>query len=428
MGLFKKIFKGIGKVFKKIGKGIKSAFKKFGKFMGKIGILGQIAMMFILPGVGNAFLAKIGSWATTLGAKSGVLAKGLGKVLAGAHRFGTAAKAGFNSITTAVTEFGKTALNKVGEATGLFKIDSAAANFFGPKGTDTAFSRTSAGFKNIGDVWRAGARDGTITAVKEVTVDEMAKNLGMSKENLLKINVGNTGISGNKIAQDTILNTDLFSFSANNGNVVTDLVTEIPEIVDTTAYPTGGPKSTVTTTTTTKGPVVEGVDTSKSLLEADGPGDVVPTDGPSPVDVDKKSVWEKAQGEASDYWEAIKEKPIRGSYTALNTVKSILADDPDLDRYYGSQAFTTDLDDSMFKYGGLSSTYQDFLGQDTQYNPAEQTSYGVIQAITAQLKGNQQFIAPPGAPGVMVRSGGGLGPMEFVNLYGQSGPRMEPSR
>ena len=54
MGGFSKIFKGIKKGFKKIGKGIKGAFQKFGKFMGKIGILGQIAMMFILPGIGNA--------------------------------------------------------------------------------------------------------------------------------------------------------------------------------------------------------------------------------------------------------------------------------------------------------------------------------------------------------------------------------------
>jgi len=54
MGFFKKVFKGIGKVFKKIGKGIKSAFKKFGKFMNKIGILGQVAMFFIMPYVGQA--------------------------------------------------------------------------------------------------------------------------------------------------------------------------------------------------------------------------------------------------------------------------------------------------------------------------------------------------------------------------------------
>ena len=45
---FKKIKKGFKSAFKSIGKGIKSAFKKFGKFMGKIGVVGQIAMMFIL--------------------------------------------------------------------------------------------------------------------------------------------------------------------------------------------------------------------------------------------------------------------------------------------------------------------------------------------------------------------------------------------
>ena len=53
MGFFSKIGKGIKSAFKSIGKGIKSAFKKFGKFMSKIGVLGQVALMFILPGVGN---------------------------------------------------------------------------------------------------------------------------------------------------------------------------------------------------------------------------------------------------------------------------------------------------------------------------------------------------------------------------------------
>ena len=61
MGFFSKIFKGIKKGFKKIGKGIKSAFKSFGKFMGKIGILGQVAMMFILPAIGGALMKTAGS-------------------------------------------------------------------------------------------------------------------------------------------------------------------------------------------------------------------------------------------------------------------------------------------------------------------------------------------------------------------------------
>ena len=51
MGFFKKIFKGVKKVFKKIGRGIKKVVKGVGKFMNKIGIVGQIALMFI-PGIG----------------------------------------------------------------------------------------------------------------------------------------------------------------------------------------------------------------------------------------------------------------------------------------------------------------------------------------------------------------------------------------
>ena len=68
MGLFKKVFKGIGKVFKKIGKGVKSVFKKFGKFMNKIGIVGNIAMMFILPGIGAALAKGFGAiWTGVVG-------------------------------------------------------------------------------------------------------------------------------------------------------------------------------------------------------------------------------------------------------------------------------------------------------------------------------------------------------------------------
>ena len=108
MGLFKKIFKGIGKVFKKIGKGIKKAFKSFGKFMGKIGFVGQMAMMFLFPaGIGNMFIKGLGSLGKTLagvgGASGGLFAQavqGVGKVLLKARDFAVGAKAGFSSITT----------------------------------------------------------------------------------------------------------------------------------------------------------------------------------------------------------------------------------------------------------------------------------------------------------------------------------------
>ena len=194
MGLFKKLFKGIGKFFKKIGKGIKKAFKAFGKFMGKIGPLGSIAMMFILPGIGSAisgaFKSVIGqtaaqATASAAGASAASAATAAGASSAAASAAGAAAtakaaaaiKAGtmavtksatgmfaggsasqalghvlqfagkavsmpgkvFSSITKGVTntltEFTKTAAKKLG-----MDVPSAAQNFFGD---NSAFTRVS---------------------------------------------------------------------------------------------------------------------------------------------------------------------------------------------------------------------------------------------------------------------------------------------
>ena len=76
MGLFGKIFKGIGKAFKKVGKFIKKGFGKLGKFMNKLGIVGQIGMMFIMPGLANAAMSG-------LSALGGSFMSGLGSMAAG---------------------------------------------------------------------------------------------------------------------------------------------------------------------------------------------------------------------------------------------------------------------------------------------------------------------------------------------------------
>jgi hypothetical protein len=144
MGFFSKIWKGIKKTVKKIGKGIKKAFGKFGKFMGKIGILGQVAMMFILPGIGaalgGAFTGAAGALATnTLGGALGAVGQAAGKVMQFVGN--TVSKAGnvFNNVTKGVTDtlgnFAKTASNK------MFGTSfDAASNFFGAG--DSAFNRS----------------------------------------------------------------------------------------------------------------------------------------------------------------------------------------------------------------------------------------------------------------------------------------------
>jgi hypothetical protein len=157
MGFFKKIFKGVGKVFKKIGRGIKKAVGKFGKFMGKAGILGQVAMMFILPGIGqalgSAFTGLIGTAGTATTAGTGLLGGGAlsqaaGKVLQFAGKVASAPGKIFSSITKGVTstltEFSKTALSKMGFEGKL--VEGAAESYF--FGADSAASRVGTAIKS----------------------------------------------------------------------------------------------------------------------------------------------------------------------------------------------------------------------------------------------------------------------------------------
>ena len=126
MGFFSKIFKGVKKVFKKIGKGIKSAFKGIGKFMNKIGVVGQIAMMFLMPYLGpmvGGFLKGVGGMAanalTTYGGAVGQsIVNGAKFVITKGAEFAGAVKNTFRTVTDGVTsfasEFTKTGLNKMG--------------------------------------------------------------------------------------------------------------------------------------------------------------------------------------------------------------------------------------------------------------------------------------------------------------------------
>tara|TARA_R100000951_G_scaffold53218_2_gene44918 strand:+ start:3965 stop:5212 length:1248 start_codon:yes stop_codon:yes gene_type:complete len=110
MGFFKKIFKGIKKVIKKIGKGIKSAFKKVGKFMGKIGIIGQIGLALILPGVGQMLSGMLVGTGGTVGGLAGAL-QGMGAVgqaassfIQGAVKVASNTSKFFSSVSDGVTQ------------------------------------------------------------------------------------------------------------------------------------------------------------------------------------------------------------------------------------------------------------------------------------------------------------------------------------
>lgn len=159
MGFFKKIFKGVKKVFKKIGKGIKSAFKKVGKFMGKLGIIGQIGLGLLLPGIGTL----LGNTAGFLAAQGGIVGAA-GNFINAAINVGTRIGKTFTTITQGVSnvigEVVGTAANKLGlDAPVKFITDKLNMGVDG-KGIDISNKNFGNLFDRVGDAateaWNKG--------------------------------------------------------------------------------------------------------------------------------------------------------------------------------------------------------------------------------------------------------------------------------
>lgn len=163
---FKKIGSGFKKAFKSIGKGIKSAMGKIGKFMGKIGIVGQMALMFtpvgaMLSGMmgsignvaGSMFGKVVGQAAVQGAAGSGLLGsssailQGAGTVLKAAGNFAQAGHSAFRTITDGISsfvgEFSKTALKKIPGMENVMPkyLGSGSDTFFG--GKNSAWGKVS---------------------------------------------------------------------------------------------------------------------------------------------------------------------------------------------------------------------------------------------------------------------------------------------
>jgi len=110
MGILSKVWKGFKKTVKKIGKGIKKVFKKVAGAIGKLGIVGQIGMMFLMPyamgAIGSFFgtAGKLASWSNTLLGSSNILAQGVGHGLNLINKAGTFVGNAYKSVTGTISE------------------------------------------------------------------------------------------------------------------------------------------------------------------------------------------------------------------------------------------------------------------------------------------------------------------------------------
>ena len=136
------------KVWSKIGKGIKKVFMKIGKFMNKIGVVGQIALGLILPGIGSA----LGAWAGTASSTVfGAAAKGF---VNAAINIGTKVGSVFKTVTQGVTKVvGETVgavLNKIPGASDLIKNVTGKLGINAGQGINIADKTFTTAFKTAG--------------------------------------------------------------------------------------------------------------------------------------------------------------------------------------------------------------------------------------------------------------------------------------
>ena len=112
------LFKPLKKIVKKIGKKVKKVFKKIGKAIGKLGIVGQIGMMFLMPyaaGALGSFFGTAGTlskWGATLLSKPGIASKALGHTLNAINTVGTTIGKVYTGVTDTISNAFDTVMKK----------------------------------------------------------------------------------------------------------------------------------------------------------------------------------------------------------------------------------------------------------------------------------------------------------------------------
>ena len=116
MGFFSKVWKGIKTGVKGVVKGVKKAFKSVGKFFGKMGILGQLALTFLIPGFGE-MLGKFGGWLSK--ASNPTWMRSAGTFLETAVKTGNAIVKPFKTLTEGAVGVVTDTLGALGNKLGL---------------------------------------------------------------------------------------------------------------------------------------------------------------------------------------------------------------------------------------------------------------------------------------------------------------------
>ena len=126
MGWLRKKAKQIGRGIKKIGKKFKNLLGKIAKPFAKLGIIGQVALGFLMPWAAGAIFKGFGTLASTMAGSSNLFIKAAGSVMKGIHWGATKIKGAFTSVTDAIKGGFETVTGKAKE---LFGMKADASDF-----------------------------------------------------------------------------------------------------------------------------------------------------------------------------------------------------------------------------------------------------------------------------------------------------------
>ena len=156
------LFKPLKKIVKKIGKKVKKVFKKIGKAIGKLGIVGQIGLMFLMPyaaGALGSFFGTAGTlskWGATLLGKPGIAAKALGHTLNAINTVGTTIGKVYTGVTDTISNAFDTVMNKGREILGVPKAPvspgTAPTDVVKPVGQDPFIQTPTARQENLNKI------------------------------------------------------------------------------------------------------------------------------------------------------------------------------------------------------------------------------------------------------------------------------------
>ena len=160
-GGIKKIIKGVGKIIKKgvrkVGGFFKRVFKGVGKFIGKLGPIGMLGMMLIMP--------QLGAWWSQFGAWAGQLSGPMAGFMKGIHAAGNFIGKAYSSVTEGIDKV----LGGFAESVGLGDAYTRTTGFIGEKMGDL---QTKLGLHTEAS---AAAFKSSLDPIQEITVSAVKR-------------------------------------------------------------------------------------------------------------------------------------------------------------------------------------------------------------------------------------------------------------